>query len=190
MSLYGYNRNSNIISRCYKIIIIAIVFLLVSDFILENSSVFYRKNFTKHFFLHLNATDITLVKGEEFHLRLFAINKRVTFSTTNFRVADVNFNGRIYAFNTGKAYILAKVDKKVLKCRVRVIDISKKKLVIKKGRSKKLNIKGASFVRWKSSNPRVAKVTMFGRVYTKNKGSTVITAKVRGKSLRCQVIVK
>lgn len=70
-----------------------------------------------------------MVKGEEFRLFVYGINKRVSYHSTNFRVAGVNFNGRVFAYQTGKAYIIAKVDNKELKCRVKVIDLNKKDLL-------------------------------------------------------------
>jgi uncharacterized protein YjdB len=132
-----------------------------------------------------------MIKGEETHLSVFGINKRVSFYSTNFRVAGVNFNGRVYAYRTGKAFIIAKVGKKELKCRVHVIDINKKTITLKKGKSYHLKIKGSNaFVLWKSNNKEVAEVSMFGKVRAMEKGCTVITAKVKGRRLRCTVYVE
>jgi hypothetical protein len=115
----------------------------------------------------------------------------VTFSSTNFRVAGVGLHGRIFAYQPGQAFILAKVGKRVIKCRVHVLDINRRNITLKTGRSKHLYIKGSNaFVQWKSANPRVASVSMFGRVKAKKKGKTVIYAKVKGKTLSCVVRVK
>lgn len=132
-----------------------------------------------------------MVKGEEFHLTVFGINKRVSFTSMNFRVAWVNFNGRVYANLPGKTFIIAKVDGKKLKCRVHVIDINKKLLLLNTGEIKHLKIRGTnSIVRWKSSNKKVATVNLFGKIEAKKKGYTVISAKVKGKVLTCTVFVK
>ena len=57
-------------------------------------------------------------------------------------MAGVDFAGRVFAYQTGKAFIIAKVDNKKLKCRVKVIDLNKKKLNLDVGKSFRLRIKG------------------------------------------------
>jgi uncharacterized protein YjdB len=140
--------------------------------------------------MHLNKQDVYMLKGEEFRLFVFALNKRVSYSSTNFRVAGVNFNGRVHAHQTGKTFIIAKVDDKLLKCRVHVIDINREKIKLKVGDSFRLNITGSNaFVRWKSNDTRVATINMFGKVKAKKKGMTVVFAKIKGKVLKCTVYV-
>ena len=184
---------SVLLSRLMKGIIVGVSILLIFHFIYMNSSLYYISGKLlkpRYYFMHLNATDLYLEKGEMYHLKLQAVNKRVSFSTTNFRVAGVSFNGRVIGFQPGKAFILAKVDHKVLKCRVHVIDISCSSLKLKAGKSKKLNVRGVySFVRWESANERVASVNMFGKITAKKKGQTIIYAKVKRKTLQCVVRV-
>jgi uncharacterized protein YjdB len=68
------------------------------------------------------------------------------------------------------------------------MDISKKHITLKAGRSKKLEIHGSSsFVKWKSSNPEIAAVSMFGRVKGKREGKATIYASVKGKTFSCEV---
>lgn len=187
----GFNHNKPLINQFYKGFIIILAIFLILSYLYKNSSLFYRSSLTLPFSLHLNKQDIYMIQGEETHLYVFGINKRVSFSSTNFRVVGVNFTGRIYAYQTGKAFIIAKVDGKQLKCRVHVIDINRKSISIHKGHSYRLNISGAfTYVDWKSSNKNVAKVSMFGNVKAKSKGTTVITAKVKGRVLKCTVNVK
>lgn len=155
-----------------------------------NSSIYYKSTIMLPFSLHLTKQDLYMIKGEESHLGVYAINKRVTYTSTNFRVVGVNFTGRLFAYNTGKAFIIVKVDGKELKCRVHVIDISKDKITIKKGRHYDLDIKGSiAAVSWKSSNKSVATVSMFGNVKAISKGTAVISGKVKGKTLNCTVVV-
>lgn len=176
-----------------KVIIVIISGILIFDYIMENSSPYYKTNNllrTRSYFMRLSSTDLYLVKGEVYHLRLYALNKRVSFSSTNFRVAGVSFHGRVVGYQPGKAFILAKVDKKVLKCRVHVICMNKKSITLKAGKSTKLHVMGAySFIRFESANARVASVNMFGKVTAKKKGRTIIYAKIRGKTLKCIVRV-
>lgn len=164
--------------------------LIIINSILRNTSIFYRKEITLPFSLHLNKQDLVMVKGEEFRLFVYGINKRVSYSSTNFRVAGVNFNGRVFAYQTGKTYIIARVDGKKLKCRVRVIDLNKSRLQLKTGSTYQLKVKGISSIStWSSSNPSVATVNPFGKITAKKKGRATITVKVKGKVLKCVVNV-
>jgi hypothetical protein len=177
-----------------KGIIILISALIIYQFIYENSSLYFRTNniFNRRtpFSLHLNCRDLYLKKGEEFHLYVVALNKRVSFTSTDFRVAGVNFNGRVYAYQTGDCFILAKVEDRILKCRVQVMDINRSHLTLSPGRTKRLYIQGTgAFVKWKSSNPDIARVGMFGRVKGKSRGKAIIYGRVNGKTFTCEVRV-
>ncbi|WP_049945075.1 Ig-like domain-containing protein [Butyrivibrio sp. AC2005] len=69
--------------------------------------------------------------------------------------------------------------------------ISKKKIEIKPGKTKKIKmsgIKGAS-VKWSSSNKKVATVDQNGKVKAKKAGQATIKAKVNGKTYKCKVCV-
>ena len=187
-------KNKCLCRQFIKGIIILISFLILFQFIYENSSLYYRKNNIIRrrtiISLHLNCNDLYIKKGEEFHLYVVSINKRVSFASTNFWVAGVNFNGRVYGYQTGSCYILAKVEDRILKCRVHVMDINKTHITLRQGRSNRLSILGiGSFVRWKSSNPEVASVSMFGKVKAKSKGNVIIYGSVKGKTFSCEVKV-
>lgn len=185
------NKNNKVLCFLYKAVIIFIAILLILRFLYENSSFFYFKSLTLPFSLHLNENDLYMIQGEEFHLSVFGINKRISYSSTNFRVAGVNFNGRVFAYQTGKAFIIAKVNDKELKCRVHVIEISRKSINLKEEESCRLKIHGShSFVRWKSKDKRIATVSMFGKVTAHHRGRTIITGTIKGKVLKCVVIVE
>ncbi|MDF2542057.1 MAG: hypothetical protein K0S47_1775 [Herbinix sp.] len=175
----------------FPIIVAVIAVLMLYRLFIQNTSLFYRNFPDLPFSVHLNEQDIVLLKGEEFKLYVFGINKRISFSSTNFRVAGVNFNGKVTAHQVGKAFIKVKVDDKILKCRVRVVDLNKKKLTLAPGDSYHLKVKGVlSFPSYKSSNPEVAKITKFGKIKALRKGRTVITVKVKGKELSCTIKVE
>ena len=177
-------------NKLYKGIIILLILIVIIFSLYRNSGLFYRKKIILPFSLHLNRQELYLVKGEEFRLFVYGINKRVSFYSTNFRVAGVNFNGRVFAYQTGKAFIVAKVDGKKLKCRVKVIDLNRDKISLDVGDSYRLRIKGpAAFAKYKSSNSSVASVNVFGRIKAKQRGKTTITVKVKGKTLKCNVTV-
>lgn len=177
--------------RIYRFVVILIIFFLIVNYIVKNSSIYYRKLYYSPISLQLNMKDLVLAKGEEYKLHVNRPNKRVSYSSTNFRVAGVNFNGRVYAYRTGKAYIIAKVSGKKLICRVRVLDINKSKLSLSVGKSYRIKIYGsAGFPSYKSSNPKVATINWRGKVKAKKPGKTTITVKARGKYFTCTVIVR
>lgn len=191
MKRYRDGNRAPIICNILKAIILIIPLILILRLLYFNSSLYYINDIELPFSLHLNKQDVTMVQGEELRLYVFGINKRVSYSSTNFRVAWVNFNGRVFACQPGKAFIIAKVDGEKLKCRVRVININKKQLLLKQGDKKILEIQGScSMVRWSSSNSKVATVNIFGRVKANKSGYTVVKAKVRGKVLTCTVFVE
>lgn len=178
------------LKKIYKTLILLIIFFLIAFMIYRNSGLFYRKKIILPFSLHLNRQELYLVKGEEFKLFVYGINKRVSFYSTNFRVAGVNFNGRVFAYQTGKAYIIAKVDNKKLKCRVKVIELNRKNLNLRVGETFRLKVKGpVFFASYKSSNPEVAKVSIFGKIKAKKPGRTKITVYVKGKKMVCNISV-
>lgn len=187
----GQKKDSkSLIGRLYKLIILVMALILIVRFLYMNSSLYFLNWRDLPFSLHFNTDDLYLIKGEEFKLFVYGINQRVSYSSTNFRVAGVNFNGRVYGYNTGKAFIIAKVRGEKIKCRVHVIDINHDSLKLKPGETKKLKVKGtASFVSWKSSNNKVATVSMFGKVRAKKKGTAVIYGRVKGKTLKCTIKV-
>lgn len=70
------------------------------------------------------------------------------------------------------------------------IKLSKKKLTLKVGQSKKLILKNAlGKIKWKSKNVNVAKVGRKGVVRAKKSGKTTIIAKFNGKKYKCKVTV-
>lgn len=88
------------------------------------------------------------------------------------------------------------VEEKVYKltCTVKVtaptIKLNKTKVTLKKGKTQKLKVSGTSAkVTWKTSNKKVATVSK-GVVKAKKSGKATITAKVAGKTLKCNVVVK
>ncbi|HAP21358.1 MAG TPA: hypothetical protein DCR27_08765 [Lachnospiraceae bacterium] len=67
----------------------------------------------------------------------------------------------------------------------------KKKVVINRGRRKRLKLNaGSGKKKYKSSNPAIATVSSKGVVRGRRKGRTVITAKYCGYKMKCRVTVK
>jgi hypothetical protein len=175
------------ISIIYYIAFFALLWYLI----VPHTSFYFRNSIFTPFSKRLNEEDVTLIKGEEFRLSLMNINKRLSYSSSDIKVADVNIFGKVKAFRVGTTIIRVKYRGEVLKCRVRVIDINKDKLTIKTGNSSHLSIKGAWVgVRWSSSNTSIVSVNRFGKVTGKSKGVAKIYGKVHGKTVTCIITVK
>lgn len=174
-----------------SIIFFICLFALVWYLIIPHTSLFFRKGIITPLSARLHPRDIVMVRDETYKLYVVGINKRISFSSTDIKVADVNIFGKVYANRTGTTIIKAKYDDVVLKCRVRVIDINKKKLTLKKGKTYRLKVKGPVIgAKWKSKNKKIATVSWSGKVKAVSKGSTEIIAVSGGKTLKCKVIVK
>lgn len=73
--------------------------------------------------------------------------------------------------------------------------LSKTKITMTVGQSKKLKVKGiskkrAKRIKWKSSKKKVVTVTKTGKIKARKAGKATITAKVGKKKLKCKVVVK
>ena len=71
------------------------------------------------------------------------------------------------------------------------IKLNKTKVVLIKGKTTTLKVKGTSAkVKWSSSDKSVAKVSSKGKVTAKGYGTCYVYAKVKGKKLKCKVVVE
>lgn len=175
----------------FSVIFYVALIALLWYLIIPHTSLFFRNHIFLPFWQRLNREEVTLIKGEEFRLYVMGINKKIFFSSSDIKVADVDLFGNVTAYRCGTTVIKARVYGRILKCRIRVIDINKKSLNLKAGKNSRLNIKGVWFgVRWKSSDKSVAVVSRFGKVTAVSKGKAVIYGKVKGKTLKCTVTVK
>ena len=155
----------------------------------------------------LSKTSVTLGKGKTTTLKAKvnpgnATNKKVTWSTSNKKVATVS-NGKITAKGVGTATITVKTSNgKKATCKVTVrnlptkVKLSKTSATLKKGKT--LTLKATvtpsknviSTVTWTSSNSKVA-VVKNGKITAKAKGTATITVKTsNGKTAKCKITVK
>lgn len=85
----------------------------------------------------LNITKATLSVGGSINLRLLNNKKKVTWKSSNKKVASVTKKGKVKAKKKGKASIVAKVDKKKYTCKVTVGSASKKNISKKRAKNVK-----------------------------------------------------
>ncbi len=70
--------------------------------------------------VHLNKSKITITEGDTAKLKVSGTNGKIKWSSSKSSVATINQKGVIKAKNEGTAIIKAKIDNKVLKCKVTV----------------------------------------------------------------------
>lgn len=140
--------------------------------------------------LKLNVTRKTLGRGEKFRLKATArpAGTKLTFKSSNKKVAVVGPRGKVKARKVGKAVITVKASNgKQVKCTITVkkapkkLTLKAKKRTLKVKRTLKLKArlseKSAGRITWKSSNKKIATVSANGTVKALRKGKVTITAR-------------
>ena len=139
----------------------------------------------------LNKKRIILESGKTVTLKVIGSKKKVTWHSTNAKVAKVNKKGKVKGKKPGTAIIYTTVANKKLKCKVTVIKLNKKSVSLKVGKKLTLKVQGIKAkVAWKSTNTNVATVNKKGEVIGKKQGNATIIAKVAKKKLKCKVTVE
>lgn len=124
------------------------------------------------------------------------VTGKVTFKSSNKKVATVNSKGVITGKKAGKAVITVKVGKYTKKLTVKVkkpsFKLVKSSAKLKKGKKTTIRVKAApvSKVTYKTSNKKVATVNSKGVVTAKKKGTAKITVKCNGITRTFKVTVK
>lgn len=166
------------------------LFALVGYLIVPKTIFFYRKPLFRPKLGGLNNYDVVLKVNETYHLYILGLNKRISYQSTDIKVATINLNGSIRAWRPGTTFINVRYDDKLLRCRVRVIDLNEDKIKLCVGDSKRIYVKKAFFgVKYQTSNSKVVKVNRLGKVKAVGKGTATITVTYRGKKLKCKVVV-
>ena len=118
---------------------------------------------------------------------------KMTFKSSNSKVAAVNSNGKVTAKAKGNATVTAKTSKVTwtYKIKVEKPKLSNTRLSVYTKTSKQLKLKGTSRkVTWSSSAPSVVSVNKKGKITARRTGKATITAKVNGVKYKCKVTVK
>ena len=153
----------------------------------------------------LNKTAVSINVKKTVTLKVSGTNGKVTWKSSNNKIATVSSLGVVKGINKGTATITAAVSKSTLRCKVTVkqpvtgLKLNKTSAVLKKGSSFTLkaavspaNATNKSVV-WKTSNNKVATVSSKGVVKGIGKGTAIITVIARdgsNKKATCKVTVK
>lgn len=142
----------------------------------------------------ISAASLKMAKGTKVTLSVSGASGKITWSTSNKKVATVSASGIVTAKKKGSCRITAKANGKTLTCGVKVAvpKLNKTSASVKRKKTVTLKVKNAKGfpVVWRSSNTAVATVTSSGKVKGIKKGSCKITAAVGGKTLTCKIKVK
>lgn len=142
---------------------------------------------------------LTVAKGKKATLKpvLYPITsqEKITYASSDKKVASVTSSGVIKALAPGKAVITVTSGTKKVKVTVTVPGITnvKSSVSIKKGKT--LTLKPQTFgisekVTYTSSNTKVATVNSNGKIKGIKKGTAIITVKAGNYSVKCKVTVK
>lgn len=161
---------------------------------------------TKVTVTNVTKNKLTLNKGKSFTLKTsltpITSQDKVTYTSSNKKVATVSSKGVIKAKSAGKTTITVKAGSKKVKVTVTVPKTATKKInkvpaavTIKKGKKYTLKAKRSPSnsdqkLTYKSSNKKVATVSSKGVITAKKKGTAVITVTSGKVSVKCKVTVK
>ena len=144
---------------------------------------------------YLSTSNMYLYRGNSGNLSVYgfvnASKQSVKWSTANKKIAKVNKKGKVTAVKKGTTYITCKVNNYAVKCKVTVSnpEFAQKETTLTIGHKSSLYIYGGKGKNWKSSNKSVATVNKKGVITPKKKGTTRISCKVKGYTIKCKVKV-
>lgn len=140
----------------------------------------------------LSKKSLTLVKGTSYTLKLSGTTQKITWNSSNTKIATVSPSGKVTGKKNGTATIAAKIGSKKYTCKVAVEtpSLSKTSLTMCVGKTATLTLKNTKqSVKWSSSNTKIATVSSSGKITAKATGTATIYAKVLNKTYNCKVKV-
>lgn len=163
-------------------------------FIPGNTESIYAKEID---FLILGVYEKSLDVGDEFYISAVASNgNKITFRSSNSKVASISPYGRIIAKKPGEAKITVKAGKAQARCRIIVkktrIDVNEKNISMDNGSTFQLKAAASTGhgLTYKSSKKSVAAVDEKGLITAKKPGEANITISVDGVSEICKIKVR
>lgn len=126
---------------------------------------------------------------EGVHLSCKSSNKKVRAEAS---LSNNILHLKIYGRQNCKTKLTVSIAEKKfqIKVSVKTVKISDSSLLLEKGNTKQLKIKGCSKgITWSSSNKKIATVSKKGVVKGKNIGNVIISAKIGNKRIGCAVSV-
>ena len=148
-------------------------------------------------FLILGVYEKSLDVGEEFYISAVASNgNKITFRSSNSKVASVSTYGQITAKKPGEARITVKAGRAQARCRIIVkktrIDVKEKNISMDNGSTFQLRAAASNGheLTYKSNKKSVATVDERGLITAKKPGEAQITISADGNSEVCKIKVR
>ena len=130
-----------------------------------------------------------LKTGQKKKIRIRGYKRLPKWKSKNKSIVIAPQKGYVQALAKGKTVVYAKAKKKIVKCTIVVMEKNKPILSLKEGTSGKLKVRyGGKKVKWKSSDPSIAKVKD-GMVKAKKPGKVTITAIAHKRKFKFKVNV-
>lgn len=139
--------------------------------------------------IYINNRNFALELGHYRTLRVHGSSSRVTWTTSNSRVATVTSGGKVTAKAPGNVTITANVGGRKIACKVTVFKLGNESITLLPGKTGSFKITGASDITWSTGNKAIATVSTDGTVTAKAPGTAVITASFSGKEIPFKVYV-
>ena len=139
----------------------------------------------------INKKKVTLLVSQSFQLSVSGVKSKIRWSSSDKKIAKVTNKGKVTGKKPGKATISATVGSKTYKCKVTVkIGLSKKKVDLTVGDTKKIKLCGSKIKKVKTSNAKVATITKKGLITAVGEGNATITVTGKNKKkYKCKVSV-
>lgn len=194
-----------------KFLSILLMFAIVCTMCITNDGTTAQAATKKATKITLNYKNTTMSVGDTLTLKVKAVkpaksSKKVTWKSSNKKIAVVNSKGKVFAKKNGTVTITAKSKsnpKVTAKCKIkvykatRILMLTGKRLyILNVGETLKLTAKvklpktGAAPITWSTKDSKIAKVTAKGEVTAVSSGITTITGKSGKKQVTVKIIVK
>ena len=183
-----------------KITVCSILIILIFSFLINslfpNQALAY--NISDYLtFIVLSKYSAEMDIGSEISISGIASSgDRISWSSSNSKVAEVNTYGKVIAKKSGTARITAKVKNAEATCKIYVrkteISLSSTYVSLERNSLYQLSAKSSngSQITWNSSKKSIATVDEGGKITAQKPGETVITASADGTTVKCKVVVK
>lgn len=148
--------------------------------------------------IKLNKSNVDIIVGENYQLKIIDTKDKVKWSTSNKKIANVTKDGLVTGVKPGTVYITAYVADKEYKCRVNILSTHIKASIYTIGINESITLEIINLpkkytmkdVKWESSNKDIAVIDKNGIVTSKDIGSSKITATFGDYKLKCRIDVK